>query len=73
MSLPRTTSRRDLIKRFHELGWEGPYSGSKHEYMVKGMHEVRVPNPHRGDIRVGLLGIILEHAGISDDEWRRTK
>ena len=28
--------RRDLIRYFRKLGWEGPYAGGKHEYMVKG-------------------------------------
>lgn len=69
MSLPRITSRRDLIKRFRELGWHGPRSGTKHEFMVKGNHKVRIPNPHRGDIGVGLLGVILEQAGIANSEW----
>jgi len=27
---------RDLIRYLRKLGWEGPYAGGKHEYMVKG-------------------------------------
>ena len=30
---------------------------------------VIVPNPHRGDISVGLLNRILKEAGISRTEW----
>jgi len=28
--------RRDLIRNLRELGFEGPYSGGRHEFMVKG-------------------------------------
>lgn len=69
MSLPRAISRNDLVKRFRELGWDGPRAGAKHEFIVKNRHKVRIPNQHRGDIGVGLLGIILEQAGISHAEW----
>lgn len=69
MSLPRATSRLDLVRRFRELGWEGPYSGTNHQFMSKAERKVRIPNPHSGDIGVGLLSVILEHAGIAKDEW----
>jgi predicted RNA binding protein YcfA (HicA-like mRNA interferase family) len=47
------------------LGFSGPYSGGKHEFMTKGNLALTVPNPHSGDISVGLLKIILRQAGIS--------
>ena len=37
--------------------------------MVKGTLKVRVPNPHEGDIGVGLLREILRQAHITDDDW----
>lgn len=30
---------------------------------------VTIPNPHRGDIGVDLLRIILKEAGVSRREW----
>jgi hypothetical protein len=30
-----------------------------------------IPNPHRGDISVGLLAVLLRQAGISRKEWER--
>ena len=69
MALPRSTSRRDLIKRFRELGFEGPMTGGHHAFMIKGALKVRIPNPHQADIGVALLKEILRQAGISDDEW----
>ncbi|CAD5961400.1 type II toxin-antitoxin system HicA family toxin [Planktothrix agardhii] len=62
-------SRRDLIKYLKQLGFDGPYAGSKHQYMQKGDITVRVPNPHRGDIGRGLLAEILRQAMIPRDEW----
>jgi hypothetical protein len=37
--------------------------------MSKGSLDVRIPNPHPGDIGVELLKRILEQAGISKEEW----
>jgi hypothetical protein len=49
-------SRRELIHKFKALGYSGPFSGGKHQFMIKGRQKIRVPNPHgRGEIDVGLL------------------
>lgn len=64
-------SRRDLIRYFKQLGFDGPYSGGKHEFMVRADRTVRIPNPHRGDIGKELLARILKQAGISRDEWQQ--
>lgn len=66
-------SRADLIKRLRALGWEGPISGKKHQHMVKGDLQLTIPNPHRGDVGVNLLKILLNEAGISRDEWIRLR
>jgi len=34
-------SRSNFIKRLRRLGWEGPLSGGKHEFMVKGRKNCR--------------------------------
>ena len=51
------------------LGFVGPYPGADHEYMSRGLLEVRIPNPHGGDISVDLLQRIIKRAGISREEW----
>jgi predicted RNA binding protein YcfA (HicA-like mRNA interferase family) len=61
--------RKDLIRHLKQRGFEGPYSGGKHQFMVSGEITVRVPNPHPGDIGVELLARILRQAGINRDEW----
>jgi predicted RNA binding protein YcfA (HicA-like mRNA interferase family) len=56
-----------------QLGFEGPFVGGKHPYMVKGDLVLTIPNPHRREISVDLLVRILKQAGISRDEWLKTK
>jgi predicted RNA binding protein YcfA (HicA-like mRNA interferase family) len=64
-----TLSRKDLIRKFRALGYSGPFSGGKHQFMIKGSQKIRIPNPHVGDIRVSLVKEILRQAGISFQEW----
>jgi predicted RNA binding protein YcfA (HicA-like mRNA interferase family) len=63
-------SRRNLVRKFRSIGFKGPYSGGKHQFMVRGDSKVRVPNPHgSGEISEALLREILHQAGISKEEW----
>jgi predicted RNA binding protein YcfA (HicA-like mRNA interferase family) len=63
--------RSELIKCLKLLGFEGPYSGGKHQFMVKDSLRLTIPNPHQGDISKGLLAKILRQAGIGREEWER--
>ncbi len=63
--------RRTLIRGLRTLGFEGPLSGGKHQFMVRGDVVVTIPNPHRGDIGVGLLTRILRQAGVPRHEWEK--
>ena len=62
-------SRKDLIRKFRELGYSGPLSGGKHQFMIKGSQKIRIPNPHVGDISSSLVKEILRQARISPQEW----
>jgi len=64
-------SRRDLIRCLRVAGFDGPYSGGKHQFMIKGDVTLTVPNPHKGDIGRELLVRILRQAGISRKEWEQ--
>ena len=61
--------RKDLIRRLRERGFDGPYSGGKHQFMIRGDTTIRVPNPHQADISRELLTRILRQARISKQEW----
>ncbi len=63
-------SRRELIRKFRALGYTGPFSGGRHQFMIRGKKKVRIPNPHgSGDIDTSLVKEILRQAGVSDEEW----
>lgn len=63
--------RRDLIRALRRLGYDGPYSGGNHQYMVKGERKLYIPNPHGGEISRALLVRILQQAGIDRSEWEQ--
>ncbi len=44
-----------FVKRLRKLGFEGPYQGGKHPYMVKENLVFTIPNPHRKEIGADLL------------------
>lgn len=68
--MPSTISRRDLVRKFKALGFEGPFSGGKHQFMIKSQKKIRIPNPHGSkDIHVSLVTEILKQAGIKNEEW----
>jgi predicted RNA binding protein YcfA (HicA-like mRNA interferase family) len=63
-------SRRKLIQRFNHFGFSGPFSGGRHQFMVKGDVKIRIPNPHKGsDISEALLNEILRQANIEKADW----
>lgn len=64
-------SRKKLIKALKASGFEGPYSGGKHQFLIKGTLRLTIPNPHQQDIAIDLLGKILKQAQISREEWEK--
>ena len=68
--MPRTLSRRELVRRFRALGYTGPFSGGRHQFMVRGEKKIRIPNPHGShDVHISLVKEILKQAEISESEW----
>ncbi|MFO7773067.1 MAG: type II toxin-antitoxin system HicA family toxin [Dehalococcoidia bacterium] len=63
--------RIDLIRYLQILGFQGPYSGGKHQFMIRGALRLRLPNPHRSDVGKELLSRILKQADIDKDIWER--
>ena len=62
-------TRRELIKRLRNLGWDGPFSGGKHQFMIKGAMKLPSPNPHGGVLSVGMVSEILKETETSREEW----
>ena len=63
--------RSELVRALRSLGFDGPYSGSKHQFMVRGSVTLRIPNPHQTDIGRDLLSRILRQAGVDRDAWEK--
>ena len=65
-------SWKQLVSKLQSFGFEGPHSGGKHPFMIKGDLVLTIPNPHKKEVRVELLSRILKEAGISRDEWLKS-
>ncbi|MBL8090825.1 MAG: type II toxin-antitoxin system HicA family toxin [Anaerolineales bacterium] len=63
--------RKDLITVLKRAGFEGPFAGGKHEFLVKGNLRLTLPNPHQGEISKDLLARIIKQAGLTRTEWEK--
>jgi predicted RNA binding protein YcfA (HicA-like mRNA interferase family) len=65
--------RNDFIRRLRRLGFEGLYSGSKHQFMVYGQHRLTIPS--NTEYSVPQLRMMLREVDliigrqITADEW----
>ena len=73
--MPRLSpvSRREFIRRLRDLGYDGPYTGGRHEFMLRDDRRLILPNPHRQTVGADLLTRLLRQAGITRQEWDSTK
>ncbi len=62
-------SRAALIRWLRQLGFEGPFAGGRHQFMLGRGRRLILPNPHQGDVGPALLVRILRQGGVSRDEW----
>jgi len=61
--------RRELIEHLRILGFVGPYSGGRHQFMMKDNLTLHIPNPHQSDIGRDLLARLLRQAKITKEQW----
>jgi predicted RNA binding protein YcfA (HicA-like mRNA interferase family) len=62
-------TRKKLIRQFRKIGFCGPLTGGRHQFMAKGNLKIRIPNPHGNDISESLLKEILRQAGIPREDF----
>jgi len=67
--------RRIFIKKLRALGFEGPYSGAKHEFMIYSNHRLAIPSNNEYSIpqlkfMLAEIERIIEKP-ISSGEWER--
>lgn len=63
--------QRELIRYLRLCGFDGPYSGGKHPFMIKGDLTITIPNPHKDEIGKELLSRVLKQAKMSREEWEK--
>ena len=67
--------RRDFIRRLQEIGFDGPFSGTRHQFMVYGQHRLAIPSNAEYSVpqlRMMIREVedIIDHQ-ITADEWSR--
>lgn len=69
--MPRLTpvKQKELIKKLKLFGYQGPFAGGKHWFMIRNDVRLTLPNLHQKEIGIDLLRRILKQAEISVDEW----
>jgi predicted RNA binding protein YcfA (HicA-like mRNA interferase family) len=73
MSRWNPCKRGDFIRRLRKIGFEGPYSGSKHQFLIFHQHRLTVPS--NSEYSVPQLRMMLKEAeeiigrSITADEW----
>lgn len=75
--MPRWTpcKRRIFIRRLRSLGFQGPYAGSRHEFLIYGHHRLAIPS--NSEYSVPQLRMMLREAEgllgrkISLGEWNQ--
>ena len=65
--------RNDFMRRLRQLGFDGPYSGAKHQFMIFGQHRLTIPS--NKEYSVPQLRMMLREVEavtgreITADEW----
>ena len=67
--MPKPIKHREMVRRFQQLGWQGPHHRGKHPFLVKDQRRLTIPNPHEGDIDWSLMKRVLKQAGVNPEEW----
>lgn len=67
--------RRDFIRRLRKLGFDGPYSGTRHQFMIYEQYRLAIPS--NSEYSVSQLRMMIREIeeiigrDISADEWYR--
>lgn len=73
MAAWRPCKRRVFVRRLRRLGFEGPYAGTRHEFLVIGQHRLAIPS--NAEYSLGQLRMLLREVAaltgcsLSADDW----
>ena len=59
--------RRNFVRRIRKLGFDGPYSGTRHQFMIYGQHRLAIPSNDQYSVPQ-LRMLIREVEGIMERE-----
>ncbi len=77
MSRLTPCKRRDFIRRLRQIGFDGPYSGTRHQFMIYKQHRLAIPS--NAEYSVPQLRMMLQEIEaivgrkITIDEWNLLK
>lgn len=54
--------RGEFIRRLRQLGFDGPFSGSRHQFLVFGQHRLTIPS--NLEYPVPQLRMMIREAGV---------
>jgi hypothetical protein len=69
--------RRDFIRRLRKLGFDGPFSGTRHQFMIYDQYRLAIPS--NADYSVPQLRMILREIEdiigrpVSLEEWNELR
>jgi len=69
----RPVKRRDFIRKLRALGFDGPYSGTRHQFMISGQHRQTIPT--NSEYSVPQLRLLLRQVEsilarkVALEEW----
>lgn len=73
MSRWQPCKRREFIKRLRKLDFDGPYSGTRHQFMIYENHRLSIPSNTEYSVpqlrmMLNEVEAILERS-VTADEW----
>ena len=77
MSQWHPCKRNDFVRRLRRLGFDGPYSGSKHQFLIFKDHRLTVPS--NAEYSVPQLKMMVREVSeiigreLTADEWNNLK
>jgi len=73
MAAWRPLKRRDFIRKLRALGFDGPFPGTRHQFMVLGQHRQTIPTNSEYSVpQIRMLVRQVESIidrSVSLDEW----
>ncbi|MBT9149706.1 MAG: hypothetical protein DDT28_01141 [Dehalococcoidia bacterium] len=67
--------RRDFVRRLREIGFDGPFSGTRHQFMVYGQYHLAIPS--NAEYSVPQLRMMIQAVEeiigrkITVEEWNK--